>query len=106
IPKTPSERVAKGLPFPGRLYAGEFHRNQFTYALVFMERGYPDQALASCRLVLEREPDNAEAHYQLGMIYLKQTMAKEARASFEQTLRARPTQPDTFPNAWNNLGMY
>jgi len=105
IPTTASERMAKGLPFRGTLYGGEFHRNQFTYALVFMERGYLDPALASCQLVLEHEPENADAHYLLGMIYLKKQMPKEARASFEQTLRNRPSYPDTWTNAWNNLGM-
>ncbi|HKS95663.1 MAG TPA: tetratricopeptide repeat protein, partial [Terriglobia bacterium] len=105
IPTTAAERMARGLPFPGTLYGGEFHRNQFTYALVFMERGYFDQALASCQLVLEHEPENADARYLLGMIYLKKQMPKEARASFEQTLRNRPSYPDTWTNAWNNLGM-
>ncbi|HEV2496070.1 MAG TPA: FG-GAP-like repeat-containing protein [Terriglobia bacterium] len=105
IPTTAAERLAKGLPFPGSLYGGEFHRNQFTYALVFMERGYLDQALASCQMVLEHEPENADARYLLGMIYLKKQMPKESRASFEQTLRSRPSYPDTWTNAWNNLGM-
>ncbi len=105
IPQTSTQRVAAGLPFPGTLYGGEFHRNYFTYALVLLDRGYPEQAESFCWLVLEREPENAEAHYLLGMIYLQQQRSKEARASFERTLRARPTQPDTFANAWNNLGM-
>ena len=105
IPQTPAERVQKGLPFPGRLYGGEFRRNQFTYALVFLERGYLDEALASCRLVLEQEPENAEVHYLLGMVYLKKQMAKEARESFERAVRTPPSQSSTWPDAWNNLGM-
>ncbi len=105
IPQTAAERTQKGLPFPGRWYGGEFHRNQFTYALVFLERGYLDEALAFCRLVLEQEPENAEARYLLGMVYLKKEMRKEARESFEQTLHTRPSYPDTWPDAWNNLGM-
>jgi len=105
IPQTAAERGENGLPFPGRLYGAEFHRNQFTYALVFMERGYVDQALASCQLVLQQEPENAEAHYLLGMIYLNKKMTSEARASFERTVHTAPTQPSTWPDAWNNLGM-
>jgi tetratricopeptide (TPR) repeat protein/peroxiredoxin len=105
IPQTAAERGQKGLPFPGRLYGGEFRRNQFTYALVFMERGYADQALSSCQLVLEHEPENAEAHYLMGMIYLKKKMNGEARASFERTVHTPPSQPSTWPDAWNNLGM-
>ncbi len=105
IPQTTAERTEKGLPFPGRLYGAEFHRNHFTYALVFLERGYLDQALASCQLVLEQDPENAEARYLRGMVYLKKQMRKEARESFEQTLHTRPRYPDTWPGAWNNLGM-
>ena len=105
IPQTADERVKKGLPFPGHLYGGEFRRNQFNYALVFMERGYVDQALASCRLVLDSEPENAEAHYLMGMVYLKKKMNQEARESFERTVHTTPSQASTWPDAWNNLGM-
>lgn len=105
IPESADARGPKGLPFPGRLYGAEFHRNQFTYALVFMERGYVDQALASCQLVLQQEPENAEAHYLLGMIFLNKKMIAEARASFERTVHTAPSQPSTWPDAWNNLGM-
>jgi tetratricopeptide (TPR) repeat protein len=105
IPQTTAERTKKGLPFPGRLYGAEFHRNHFTYALVFLDRGYLDPALASCQLVLEQDPENAEARYLLGMVYLKKQMRKEARERFEETLHTRPRYPDTWPGAWNNLGM-
>lgn len=105
IPQSAEARHHQGLPFPGRLYGGEFRRNQFTYALVFMQSGYVDQALSSCQLVLEHEPENAEAYYLLGMIYLKKKMSAEARANFERTVHTSPSQPSTWPDAWNNLGM-
>ena len=105
IPATPKERMTVALPFPGDWYGGDFHRNQFTYALVFMERGYLDPAIDACRLVVKNDPTSAEAHYLLGSIYLKKQMSKEARENFEQALRLRPSYPDTWSNAWNNLGM-
>ena len=105
IPGAATERLKQALPFPGDWYGGDFHRNQFTYALVFLERGYLDEAMASCQLVLDHEPDNAEACYLLGAIYLKKQMPKEARASFERTLKLKPGYFETWPDAWNNLGM-
>jgi len=105
IPATHTERLKAALPFPGDWYGGDFHRNQFTYALVFMERGYLDPAIDACRLVVENDPTSAEAHYLLGSIYLKKQRSKEARENFEQALRLRPSYPNTWSNAWNNLGM-
>jgi len=105
IPVTARERMKTALPFAGNWYGSDFHRNQFTYALVFAERGYLDQAIDACRLVIESDPTSAEAHYLLGSVYLKQQRSKEARESFEQTLQLRPSYPDTWPDAWNNLGM-
>ena len=105
IPANAKERMNVALPFPGDWYGGDFHRNQFTYALVFLERGYLDPAIDACRLVVENDPTSAEARYLLGSIYLKKQMPKEARENFEQALRLRPSYPDTWSNAWNNLGM-
>jgi tetratricopeptide (TPR) repeat protein len=105
MPATAAQRMKAALPFAGDWYGSDFHRNQFTYALVFAERGCLDQAIDACRLVIESDPTSAEAHYLLGSIYLKQQRSKEARESFEQTLKLRPSYPDTWPDAWNNLGM-
>ncbi len=105
IPQSAAERMTKGLPFPGDCYAGEFSHNHFTYALIFLERGYFDQALTFCRLALEKEPQSAEVHYLLGMTYLKKEMPNQARGNFERALKFPPAYPDTWSNAWNNLGM-
>lgn len=105
VPASAAERMAKGFPFPGDWYAGEFSHNHFTYALIFLERGYFDQALTFCQLALEKDPKSAEAHYLLGMAYLKKEMPNDARENFEQALKYPPAYPDTWPNAWNNLGM-
>ena len=105
IPATAADRQRKALPFAGQWFGGEFDRNQFTYALIFMQRGYSDQALAFARRALEADPQNAETCYLMGMIYLQKQMKAEARESFERALKYQPSYPDTRPNAWNNLGM-
>jgi tetratricopeptide (TPR) repeat protein len=105
IPTTAAGRQSVALPFAGDWFGGEFERNQFTYALIFLERGYPDHALAFARRALEGDPENAETCYLVGMIYLQKQAAAEARENFELALKYRPSYPDTWPNAWNNLGM-
>src|SRR5262249_55168548 len=43
MPQTADDRMRKALPFPGRLYQGEFRRNDFTYGVAFFQRGYLEQ---------------------------------------------------------------
>ncbi len=105
IPATAADRQRRGLPFTGRWFGGDFDRNQFTYALIFMQRGYADHALAFAKRALEADPQSAEAYYLTGMIYLQKQMRREAQQNFESALKYRPSYPDTWPNAWNNLGM-
>lgn len=105
IPVTAAARMQRAFPFAGNWYGGEFQRNQFTYASVFLERGYFDAAIAACRLVLENEPYNAEAYYLLGTICLRKQLPTEARENFERALKLKPAYPETWLGAWNNLGM-
>ncbi len=105
IPKTTAERRRVALPFGGDWFGGEFDRNEFTYALILMQRGYPDQALAFARRALQADPQSSEAYYLTGMIYLQKQMRAEAQQNFESALKYQPSYPDTWPNAWNNLGM-
>ena len=105
IPQTPEQRLAKALPFPGNTETYEFGRNHLSLASAFFQRGYYDQAEATFRLALQEDPSNAEAHYGLGSVYLKQEKILDARASFEQVLKLTATYLDTGPNAWNNLGL-
>jgi len=105
IPATAASRRLQALPFAGNWFGGDFERNHFTYALIFMERGYPDHALAFARRALDSDPESAETYYLLGMIYLQKQTPADARNNFERALKCRPSYPDTWPNAWNNLGM-
>ncbi|HEV2232332.1 MAG TPA: FG-GAP-like repeat-containing protein [Terriglobia bacterium] len=101
IPQTPEDRVRLALPFPGTLYLGQFKRNAFTYGAAFSQAGYFDQAIREFTLALETDPDYAEAHYNLGTLYLKQGKPDEARRHLQRALELRPEYPD----ALNNLGL-
>ncbi|MFZ0959847.1 MAG: tetratricopeptide repeat protein [Terriglobia bacterium] len=101
IPQGPEARAKLALPFPGKLYLGEFRRNMFTYGAAFSQAGYFDQAIREFTLALETDPTYAEAHYNLGTLYLKQGKTDEARQHLLRALELRPEYPD----ALNNLGL-
>jgi len=101
IPRASQERVKKALPFRGTFYGGKLQRNLFTYGVAFFRRGYLDQAVASFQLAIRDNPDYAEAHYNLGTLYLKKHMGAEARQSLGRAVQLRPD----YPNALNNLGL-
>ena len=101
IPQTPEDRVRLTLPFPGKLYLGEFRRNVFTYGAAFSQAGYYDQAIREFTLALETDPNYAEAHYNLGTLYLKQGKPEEARRHLQRALELR----HEYPDALNNLGL-
>ena len=101
LPKSPEERIRRGLPFPGQFYLTGAYRNMFTYGVAYYERGYFDQAAASFQAALRDNPDYPEAHYNLGTLYLKSENMAEAREHFQRALQLRPEYPD----ALNNLGL-
>jgi Flp pilus assembly protein TadD/peroxiredoxin len=101
IPRTYEARVAKALPFPGKLYGGQFKRNDFTYGVALFQHGYLDPAAESFKQVIAAQPQNAEAYYNLGTLYLRKDDFAQARGYLEQTIKLRPQ----YPEAWNNLGM-
>lgn len=100
-PMSQEARIRKALPFPGTLHNGEFGRNDFTYGVALFQRGYLDQAAASFRQVIAAKPNDPEAYYNLGTLYLRRGDAKHAREYLEKTVALRPE----YPEAWNNLGM-
>jgi tetratricopeptide (TPR) repeat protein len=102
LPRTPEERMRKALPFPGSLHEKDaFQRNDFTYGVALFQRGYLDQAAASFQQVIAAKPNEPEAYYNLGTLYLRKNAFAEARQYLEQTVKLRPN----YPEAWNNLGM-
>jgi Flp pilus assembly protein TadD len=105
IPRTRAERLAAALPFRGVVETYDFERNSLSLGSAFFQRGYFGPAETAFRLALRDDPSSAEACYGLGSVYLKQEKAREARDSFERTVKLKANYPDTLPNAWNNLGL-
>jgi tetratricopeptide (TPR) repeat protein len=105
IPATPSQRLAKALPFQGIIDSLEFPRNSLSFGSAYFQRRYFDQAEASFQQALRDNPESAEAEYGLGSVYLKQSKLAEARARFLRATQRSASYPDTLPDAWNNLGL-
>ena len=101
IPRTYEARLGKALPFPGTLHNGRFARNDFTYGVALFQHGYLDQAADSFRQVIATKPDDPEAYYNLGTLFLRKNDLAQAQRYLEQTVKLRPE----YPEAWNNLGM-
>jgi len=100
-PRKTDERVARALPFPGTLHLDTFQRNAFTYGVALFQRGYLDQAVESFRKVIAARPQEPEAYYNLGTLYLRKNDLQQARRYLKQAAELRPT----YAEAWNNLGM-
>jgi Flp pilus assembly protein TadD/peroxiredoxin len=100
-PRTAEERARKALPFPGTLFQDPFQRNAFTYGVAFFQHGFLDQAAESFKQVIAQKPDDPEAYYNLGTLYLRRNSPLEAQQFLQQTVKLRPN----YPEAWNNLGM-
>lgn len=101
IPVDAAERMRNALPFPGMLHQGAFQRNDFTYGVALFQRGYLEQAAIAFERVIAAKPDEPEAYYNLGTLYLRRNEFVKARGYLEQAVKLRAN----YPEAWNNLGM-
>ena len=101
VPENTAARIERALPFRGQLYVDEFQRNDFTYGVAMFQRGYLEQAAASFQQVIAAKPQEPEAYYNLGTLYLRKNALPDARGYLEQAVKIRPD----YPEAWNNLGM-
>lgn len=101
VPHTAVERVHRALPFPGTLHQDQFQRNMLTYGVAFFQHGFLDQAERSFQQVIATQPDDADAYYNLGTLYLRRNALEQAKENLEQSVKLRPS----YPEAWNNLGM-
>jgi tetratricopeptide (TPR) repeat protein/peroxiredoxin len=101
VPHATADRKLTALPFRGTLYGNEFQRNDFTYGVALFQRGYLEQAAASFQQVIAAKPNEPEAYYNLGTLYLRRNNIPAARKYLEQAVKLRPN----YPEAWNNLGM-
>ena len=58
---------------------------------------------------VEKNPDDAQAHYNLGLTYLKLDMSKEAIKSFKKAIRIDPNLTEAYyclSTSYGKLGMY
>jgi tetratricopeptide (TPR) repeat protein len=101
IPETPADLERMALPMKGTAYLTSFQRNDFTYGVAFFQRGYLEAATASFQQVIAAKPDNPEAYYNLGTLYLTKGDPPQARGYLEQAVKLRPE----YAEGWNNLGM-
>lgn len=101
IPRTKQERVAKALPFAGASFRGEFNRNDFTFGVIFAQHGYGEAAEAAFLRAIRNEPSSADAHYDLGTLYMRQEKWVAAEA---QLRKAAALEPHNLM-ALNNLGV-
>lgn len=101
MPKTSADFQHKALPMAGQLFFEEFQRNDFTYAVALFQRGYLQAATDAFKQVIAAHPNNPEAYYNLGTLYLMKTALPDARSYLEQALHLRPE----YAEAWNNLAM-
>jgi tetratricopeptide (TPR) repeat protein len=53
-------------------------------------RGKVDEAIADYRKAVGIKPDDAEAHYNLGVLLIRERAAKEAVASLQKALEIKP----------------
>jgi FimV-like protein len=101
VPHTADERLLKALPFPGTPQQDVFRRNAHSYGVAFFQHGFLKEAEHAFQEVVSANPEDADAFYNLGTLYLRRNSPEEARHNLEQALKLRPN----YPEAWNNLGM-
>jgi tetratricopeptide (TPR) repeat protein/peroxiredoxin len=105
MPKTPAERMARALPFPGITDTVEFGRNYLSFGSLYFQHGYFEQAKVAFERAVKDDPTSAEALYGLGSAFLSQEQYDASREYFERAIKSRSSYPDTLPSAWNNLGL-
>lgn len=101
IPRSAEQRLRLGLPFPGRYYSGELHRNYFTYGVAYLQYEHYDEAQAAFEQSIQHSQNNPAAYYDLGLIALNKGQFAEARGRLEKAVELDPANAD----AWNNLGV-
>jgi len=101
VPRTAAERLRKAIPFPGTLQQDAFRRNAHTYGVAFFQHGFLKEAEQAFQQVVAANPEDADAFYNLGTLYLRRNSPEEAKRNLEQALQLRPN----YAEAWNNLGM-
>src|SRR5262245_41149018 len=63
---------------------------------ILFEHGDPHAAASAIRAILDRDPKNASAHHNLGMVLYKLARFEEAAKSYRDSLEHRPNSPTTY----------
>ena len=100
-PTTPTDRARKALPFPGTLIRTHFNAMHLPMVWPSFSMDSSIKPRRSFKQVIAAKPDDPQAFYNLGTLYLRRNSLTEARQYLEQTVKLRPN----YPEAWNNLGM-
>jgi tetratricopeptide (TPR) repeat protein len=99
IDASPSERLARAVPFPGTFLSRPAQRNYFQYGLDLSEQGFDGPALGVFERVARLDP-SAITFYNLGTLYMKRGQPVVAKGAFERALEMKPDYAD----ASNSLG--
>ncbi len=98
LPRTADERMAKGLPFPGRRLEERFVRNDFELATAFGERGFHAQAELFFASAARENPRAQKIHYNLGTLHAEQARWDEAVTSFLRAVELDPSDAASHAN--------
>jgi tetratricopeptide (TPR) repeat protein len=94
-----SERLARAMPFAGKLYSTPGQRNYLQHGLELVEQGFDASALLAFERAAKGDP-TAFTLYSLGTLYVKGGEPANAKAAFERALEVKPD----FSEASNGLG--
>src|SRR6185312_7084785 len=99
IDVSPTERLARALPFQGTFYSGLPLRNYLPYGRELLDSGLESAAVIAFERAAQADP-GASTLYRLGTLLAKTGETARARAAYE---RALALQPD-LAEANNDLG--
>ncbi|MFO7865516.1 MAG: tetratricopeptide repeat protein [Candidatus Aminicenantes bacterium] len=87
------EGLAEANPDEARVYYN-------TIIQMYDNAGMPDNAIDAAKKIVELDPENADAVYNLGYMYVKEERFQEAVETFNRAIEIRPS----FEYAYMNLG--
>lgn len=98
LPRSDDERMARGLPFSGRILTERFTRNDFELATAFGERGFHEQSERFFARAARQNPKAQKVHYNLGTLHAEQERWDEAASSFLRAIELDPDDAASYAN--------
>jgi Flp pilus assembly protein TadD len=99
IDVSPTERLARALPFPGTFYFGLPRRNFLPYGSELLDNGLERAAVIAFERAAQANP-GASTLYRLGTLLARSGETGKARAAFEDAIALKPD----LAEAHNDLG--